>query len=175
MMGMKGKILNAAAVLAAAILIVSTGHAFSDGVVASLDGEKITVATLSDYVSEVAGDKYAPLLNDGEGLRTLADFYINRALLLDYARQTVDREDVMVRNHNARSVDESAMVLTALLKSEVQGRVRVSAEEVEGYMKTKRVASEKVAERELASLRKAELMTALIAKVRMGHDIRSFD
>jgi hypothetical protein len=114
-------------------------------------------------------------LNNQEGLRKLADFYINRTLLLEYARETVAKNDTIVTNHNARSVDEDVMYLTTLLKIEVQDKVHVTEEDVRDYMKKNKIASEKQASQEIESKLKNELMGALVEKVRAGHEIRYFN
>lgn len=114
-------------------------------------------------------------MRDAEGLRKLADFYINRTLLLEYARQTVNKNDTIVTNHNARSVDEDVMYLTTLLKVEVQDKVQLTEEELLAHMKKSNIASEKQARQELESALKNELMEALVEKVRAGHEIRYFN
>ena len=147
-------------------------YTYSEEVVASLDGENITVELLSTYVEDVAGRGYKSWLNDKEGLRKLADFFINRTLLLKYARQTVNKNDTIVTNHNARSVDEDVMYLTTLLKIEVQDKVNVSEENVAAYMMENEISSEKLAVQEIESAQKNQLTSALIEKVRVGHEIK---
>jgi hypothetical protein len=155
--------------------IFSTGaYSYNDEIVASLDDENISVETLATYVEDVAGDKYESWLRDKEGLRKLADFYINRTLLLEYARKTVNKKDTIVTNHNARSVDEDVMYLTTLLKIEVQDKVNVSAEAVDSYMKKNQIVSEKQAKQEIESDLKNKLMGALVENVRAGHEIKYF-
>lgn len=156
------------------IFLPLTGFAYSENIVASLDGESVTVDVLTTYVDEVAGSNYELWLNDKEGLRKLADFYINRTLLLDYAKKTVTKGDTIVSNHNARSVDEDVMYLSSLLKSEVQDKVLVSEEDVRAYMTEKQITSDKLARQELETNQKNELMTSLVEKVRKGHEIRYF-
>ncbi len=150
-------------------------QAFSENIVASLDDENITIETLATYVDDVAGNNYKPWLNNQEGLRKLADFYINRTLLLEYARKTVAKNDTIVTNHNARSVDEDVMYLTTLLKIEVQDKVHVTEEDVSAYMKKNKMASEKQARQEIESERKNQLMGALVEKVRVGHEVKYFN
>ena len=163
-----------------AMLLLSTfifsvaAYSYNEDIVASLDDENITVEALATYVEDVAGDKYEPWLRNKEGLQKLADFYINRTLLLEYARKTVNKNDTIVTNHNARSVDEDVMYLTTLLKIEVQDKAYVSDEEVAAYMKKNNVASEKQARQKIESDLKNELMVALVAKVRDGHEIKYF-
>ena len=156
-------------------LVVSlAAYANSNNIVASLDKESITVESLATYVEDVAGVKYKSWLRDKEGQRKLVDFYINRKLLLDYARQTVSKKDTIVTNHNARSVDADVMYLSTLLKVEVQDKVNVSAEDVDLYMKKNKIESEKQARQEIESDLKNKLMGALVDKVRTGHEIKYF-
>ncbi len=114
-------------------------------------------------------------MRDAEGLRKLADFYINRTLLLEYARKTVAKNDTIVTNHNVRSVDEDVMYLTTLLKIEVQDKVHVTEEEVSAYMKKNKMASGTMARQEMESEQKNELMGTLVEKVRAGHEVKYFN
>jgi len=171
---MTKKTLGAALALFSFFMFSMAAYAYSEDVVASLDDETITVAALATYVDDVAGVKYKSWLHDKEGQRKLADFFINRRLLLEYARQTVSKKDTVVTNHNARSVDEDVMYLSTLLKIEVQDKVNVSAEEVDLYMKKNNIDSEKQARQEVESDLKKTLMGALVEKVRAGHEIKYF-
>jgi hypothetical protein len=171
---MMKKTLGVMLVLLTTFIFSAVSYSFSEDIVASLDDESITVEALATYVEDVAGDKYEPWLRNKEGLRKLADFYINRTLLLEYAKKTVNKNDTIVTNHNARSVDEDVMYLTTLLKIEVQDKVYVTEEGVRDYMKKNKIASEKKASQEIESKLKNELMGALVEKVRAGHDIKYF-
>ena len=162
-------------VLLAAFSFCVTTFAYSENVVASLDAENITVEVLTTYVKDVAGKNYESWLNNKEGLRKLADFYINRTLLLEHARKTVKKSDKVVTNHNVRSVDEDVMYLTALLKIEVQDKVNISDEDVLAHMKMNETVSEKKARQELESVAKNRLMDALVEQVRSGHKIQYFN
>jgi hypothetical protein len=161
-------------VLLTTMIFSTVAYSSNEEIVASLDDEDISVEMLATYVEDVAGDKYEPWLRDKEGLRKLADFYINRTLLLEYARKTVNKKDAIVTNHNARSVDEDVMYLTTLLKIEVQDKVNVSPEDVDAYMKKNKIVSEKQARQEIESDLKNKLMVALVDNVRTGHEIKYF-
>ena len=167
--------LTATLVLLSIFIFSLATQAYSENIVASLDDEKITVEILATYVEDVAGNNYKQWLNNQEGLRKLADFYINRTLLLEYARKTVAKNDTIVTNHNARSVDEDVMYLTALLKIEVQDKVHITEEEIRAYMKKNKIASEKQARQEIESERKNQLMDVLVEKVRAGHEVKYFN
>ena len=168
------KTLGVMLILLMTFIFSAVVYSSNEEIVASLDDEDISVETLATYVQDVAGDKYESLLRDKEGLRKLADFYINRTLLLEYARKTVNKKDAIVTNHNARSVDEDVMYLTTLLKLEVQDKVNVSAEAVDVYMKKNKIVSEKQARQEIESDLKNKLMGALVENVRAGHEIKYF-
>jgi hypothetical protein len=172
---MMKKALTAALVLLSTSIFFVTAYAYSENIVASLDDKNVTVEMLATYVEDVAGKNYESWLRDKEGLRKLADFYINRTLLLEYARRTVNKNDTIVKNHNARSVDEDVMYLTTLLKIEVQDKVLVTDDEVRDYLEKNHVASEKQARQEIESELKNEMMGNLVEKVRAGHDVRYFD
>ena len=171
---MMKKTLGVMLVLLTTFIFSAVAYSYNDEIVASLDDENISVETLATYVEDVAGDKYESWLRDKEGLRKLADFYINRTLLLEYARKTVNKKDAIVTNHNARSVDEDVMYLTTLLKIEVQDKVNVSTEAVDAYMKKNKIVSEKQARQEIESGLKNKLMGALVENVRAGHEIKYF-
>ena len=171
---MMKKTLGVMLVLLTTFIFSAVAYSSNEEIVASLDDENISVETLATYVQDVAGDKYESWLRDKEGLRKLADFYINRTLLLEYARKTVNKKDTIVTNHNARSVDEDVMYLTTLLKVEVQDKVNVSLEDVDAYMKKNQIDSEKQARQEIESELKNKLMVALVENVRTGHEIKYF-
>jgi hypothetical protein len=163
--------LTATLVLLATFTFSVTAYADNENIVAMLDDENITVETLTAYVENVAGSNYKPWLRDKEGLRKLADVFINRTLLLEYAKQTVDKKSTIITNHNARSMDADVMYLTSLLKSEIQDKVIVTEEDVLAYMVKKQITSEKQAKQEIESLQKNELLAVLVEKVRNGHEI----
>lgn len=149
-------------------------YAYSETVVASIDNKNVTVESLTGYVEDVAGRNYESWLRDKEGLRKLADFYINRTLLLEHARKTVDKKNTIVNNHSVRSVDADVMLLSSLLKREVQDKVQVTQGEIRAYMKKNSVISENNARQALESEQKNRLMEALVKKVRTGHNIRYY-
>ncbi len=171
---MMKKTLSVAILILSTFIFAVTVYSYSENIVASLDDENVTVEILTAYVEDVAGSKYEPWLHNKDGLRNLADFYINRTLLLAYAKKTIDKNDTIVTNHNARKVDADAMYLTALLQKEVQDKVNITDEAVSAYMQKTKSASAKQARQEIESNLKNELMTALIEKVRVGHDITYF-
>ncbi len=171
---MMNKSLSVVILLLSTFIFAVTVYSYSENIVASLDDENVTVETLTAYVDEVAGSKYEPWLLNKDGLRNLADFYINRTLLLAYAKKTVNKNDTIITNHNVRKVDSDAMYLTALLQKEVQDKVNITDEAVYAYKQKAKIASEKQARQEIESNLKKELMTALIEKVRVGHEITYF-
>ena len=168
------KTLGVMLVLLMTFIFSAVAYSYNNEIVASLDDENISVEMLATYVEDVAGDKYESWLRDKEGLRKLADFYINRTLLLEYARKTVNKKDTIVTNHNARSVDEDVMYLTSLLKIEVQDKANISDEAVDSYMKKNKIDSQKQARQEIESDLKNKLMGALVENVRAGHEIKYF-
>jgi hypothetical protein len=171
---MKNKTLTVALMFLTTFIISVTAYASNTNIIANLDDENVTVEILTSYVEDVAGKNYEPWLHDKEGLRKLADFYINRTLLLDYARKSVDKKNTIVTNHNARSMDADVMLLSSLLQSEVQDKVQVTEDVVGAYMEMNGLDSKKEARQKMESKLKNELMTALIAKVRVGHSIQYF-
>ncbi len=171
---MTRKTLNLIVALLFSFFISVLAYAAETRIIASLDDENVTVEILSRYVDDVAGKSYETWLQDDAGLRKLADFYINRTLLLDYARKSVDKKNTIVTNHNARSMDADVMLLSSLLQREVQDQVQITQDEVRSYMKKRSIDSERLARQEMESGLKNELMSALIAKIRVGHSIQYF-
>lgn len=167
--------LSAALVLLTALTFSLSAYANSEKVIASLDDENVTLQTLTNYVETVAGNNYKPWLRDKDGLRKLSDFFINRTLLLEYARQTVAQDNTIVTNHSARRVDADAMYLSSLLQREIQDKVHITQEDLRTYMQGKESSSEKLATQEMESNQKTALMDALVDKLRAGHDIKYFN
>ncbi len=168
---MMKKALSTTLVFLLTAVFSTAAYASNENIVASLDSKKVTVEVLTTYVEDVAGDNYKSWLRDKVGLRKLADFYINRTLLLKYAKLNVDKKNTIVTNHSARSVDADAMLLSSLLQSEIQDKVNVTDEAVRAYMVEKKITSEKLARQEIESDLKNELMGVLVEKVRSGHKI----
>ena len=172
---MINKVITATLIILATCIFTVTAYADNKDSVARLDDKHITVEALTAYVKNVAGSNYKAWLRNKEGLRKLADAFINRTLLLEYAKQTVDKKNTIVRNHKARSVDNDVMYLTSLLKNEIQDKVVVSKEDVLAYMERNQITSEKQARQEIESTQKNELMAVLVKKVRNGHEISFFN
>ncbi len=168
---MMKKVLSATLIFLIAAVFSMAAYASNENIVASLDNKKVTVEVLTTYVENVAGDNYKPWLRDKVGLRKLADFYINRTLLLQYAKLNVDKKNTIVTNHSARSVNADAMLLSSLLQSEIQDKVNVTEDDVRAYMVETKITSEKLARQEIESDLKNELMGVLVEKVRTGHKI----
>ncbi|NIQ94683.1 MAG: hypothetical protein GWN87_11045 [Desulfuromonadales bacterium] len=157
-----------------AVLFLATSSSYSQNLVASLDDQEITKKDLAKYVEDVAGSSYESLLSNNDGLRKLADFYINRVLLLDYAKQQVEKDDSLITNHDARRVSTETMYLTALLKTEVHEKAQISQKAIEDYLKENQQFTFEQAQQKLESERKQKLMEELIDTVRSGHSIRYF-
>ena len=172
---MMKKVLSATLIFLITAVFSMATYASSENVVASLDDEKITVEGLKAYVDDVAGNNYKSWLGNKAGLRKLADFFINRTLLLKYAKLNVNKKNIIVTNHSARSVDADAMLLSSLLQTEVQDKVKVTEEDVRAHMVEKKITSEKLARQEIESGQKKLLMAALVQKVRAGHEIKYFN
>lgn len=172
---MMTKVLSTTLVLLITAIFSTVTYASNKDIIASLDDVNVTVEVLTTYVDDVAGDNYKPWLQDKVGLRKLADFFINRTLLLQYAKLNVDKKNTIVTNHSARSVNADAMLLSSLLQTEVQDRVKVTEKDVLTYMVEKKITSEKLARQEIESELKSQLMVVLVEKVRTGHEIKYFN
>ena len=139
--------------------------------VASLDGREIDKKVLVVYLEEVLGDEYSQLLKSDDGLKTLADYYINRTLLLGYAKETIGKDNPILTKHKARGSDQDTMYLTALLKVEVQDKVVLTEKKIEQMMQVKPELSRAAVEAKLKGAMRAEYTNDLIEFVRKGHEI----
>jgi hypothetical protein len=143
----------------------------SDKQIASLNGEEINMNILNSYYENFLGDNYKSLLRSDEGIKQLADYYINRILLLDYAKKSIDKDNPILSKHGARGTDQDTMYLTALLKIEVQDKVKVAEDEIKNFMKTKPQLSRASAISILKERQRAKFTKELIKNVRKGQKI----
>jgi len=141
-----------------------------DKPVARLDGKVITKADLINYVEKISNKKYKDLLKTPEGVKKLAEYYIQRQLLLIYAKEVISREDKVFKSHFSKN-DEDTGYLIALLKREVNDKVIITDDALSKYMRENKIRDKQIAKLKLMSIKKAELLNNLIEKVRRGHDI----
>lgn len=138
--------------------------------VARLDGKVITKIDLVGYIEKTENQQYHDLLLSPEGLKKLAEYYIQRYLLLTYAKRVINREDRVFKNHLIRS-DEETAYLIMLLKKEVNDKTTITNDEIITYMNKYNIHDEQAARLQLLSDKRQIIMEALIKRASEGHSI----
>ncbi|TYB32405.1 MAG: hypothetical protein FXF49_11675 [Flexistipes sinusarabici] len=146
--------------------------------VARLDDEIITKATLEKYVDNFLGKEYEKMLNSESGLKKLADFYINRQIILEKAKKTIKPENELLKGHmHGEKEDkktENTMYITAFLKQEINDKLKLTKEEMQRYMKQNNIDSKREAEIKLSNEKRKKMFGELIADLRAEHTIEYF-
>lgn len=146
--------------------------------VARLDDEIITKATLEKYVDNFLGKEYEKMLNSESGLKKLADFYINRQIILEKAKKTIKPENELLKGHmHGEKEDkktENTMYITAFLKQEINDKLSLSKKEMQRYMKQNNIDSKREAEIKLSNEKRKKMFGELIAELRAEHTIKYF-
>ncbi len=138
-------------------------------VVAKLDGKPITKEDLENYARMIPGDKYVKMLETEEGLRKLAEFYIQRQIILQEAKKVVNKKKGVYKAHGSK-MDEDAAYIIAYLTKEVESKVEITPEEIEKYMKEKNLTKQQAVS-ELASEKRRKLYFSLIENLKKKHRI----
>ncbi len=146
--------------------------------VAQLDDEIITKSTLEEYVNNFLGNEYEKLLNSETGLKKLADYYINRHIILEKAKKTISPENDLLKGHMHGQKDnkkvENTMYITAFLQREINNKLNLTKQEMQRYMKEKNIDSEREAEIKLSNEKRERMFDELIAELRAEHTIEYF-
>ncbi|MEC9491628.1 hypothetical protein [Flexistipes sp.] len=146
--------------------------------IARLDDEIITKTTLEKYVDNFLGKEYEKMLNSDTGLKKLADFYINRQIILEKAKKTIKPENELLKGHmhgekeNKRT--ENTMYITAFLKQEINDKLNLTKKEMQRYMKQNNIDSKREAEIKLSNEKRKKMFGELIAGLRAEHTIEYF-
>lgn len=172
---MKKILISVIAILTVLVIVGFTVNTKSDKInVASLDGQVITKLDLENHIQNVLGESYRKNLETEDGLKKLAGYYIDRKLLLEYARQEIKKGNKIVANHTARKIDEETMLVTALLAKEVSDNIEIEKDEITKAMSEKGYKSEALALDALKSEVRKKRYFTLMDKVRKGHEIKFF-
>lgn len=146
--------------------------------IAKLDDEVITKSILTEYVNNFLGEKYEKMLNSEQGLKKLADFYINRRIILQKARETVNSENDLLKGHMPEGKDDSktenTMYITAFLKQQINDKLDLTKEEMESYMDKNNIDSKREAEIRLSNEKRKKMFKQLISQLRSEHSIKYF-
>ncbi|WP_022850346.1 hypothetical protein [Limisalsivibrio acetivorans] len=157
--------------LTAFALILSFQTVMAQNVVATLDGKEITKAKLTEYVNKKLGERYEHLLKDGEGLRKLAGYYIDRQIILEYAKENVDTDKPFIKNHISSTGDKDTVLITAALKEAVNDKVEYTEQDVKDMFAKGGFGTIKDAENHIITNQRKELFKDFITKLRSKHDI----
>jgi len=146
--------------------------------IARLDGEIITKATLEKYVDNFLGKEYEKMLNSESGLKKLADFYINRQIILEKAKKTIKPENELLKGHMHGKKEnmrvKNTMYITAFLKQEINDKLNLTKKEMQRYMKQNNIDSKREAEIKLSNEKRKRMFGELIADLRAEHTIEYF-
>lgn len=140
-------------------------------VVAVFDGKKITDADLKNYVNNVAGKKYDNYLKSKDGRRKLAEFYIERELLLNYAKSIYKEKDINKLKHSHPNLDNDTLYLLHLIDDKVNGKIKVDEKELESFMKSNGITNKNEAFAKLLSIKRKKYYEELIQRLKKGHNI----
>jgi len=140
-------------------------------VIAKLDGKPITKKEIVEYANRLGEvrKEYKDLLRTKEGLKKLVQYYIQRKLLLEEAKKKISKRDPIFLSHKSKFPEDTALLITYLTR-EVDGKVKITPQEVEKYMKEKGVPKE-VAKRELFIEKRKELFFNLLERLKKLHKI----
>ncbi|HCW92493.1 MAG TPA: hypothetical protein DHM44_02305 [Flexistipes sinusarabici] len=146
--------------------------------IARLDGEIITKATLEKYVDNFLGKEYEKMLNSESELKKLADFYINRQIILEKAKKTIKPENELLKGRMHGKKEnmrvKNTMYITAFLKQEINDKLNLTKKEMQRYMKQNNIDSKREAEIKLSNEKRKKMFGELIADLRAEHTIEYF-
>jgi len=157
----------------AGVLTLSAFDSKQNDVVGYLDGQPVKTEELKNYVDTLLGKTYESKLKSEEGRKELFNNYVNRKLILDHARKEIKDGDNFVQHHTMGSVDPDSAKISALLKKEINDKVKIDEQAVKDFfMKSGKYKTMKDAERDLISKKRVELFNEFIAKLRAKHEIK---
>jgi hypothetical protein len=159
-------------VAVAGIVGVSAFNKNLEDVVGYIDGQAVKAAQLQNYVNELLGSNYQKKMDTAEGRQELFNHYVNRKLLLEYAKENIETEDSFVVSHTMGEVSEETALISAVLKKEVNDKVQYTEEDVKALMAADaRFTNMQDAEREVISQKRVELFYTFMEKVKSNHKI----
>lgn len=162
-----------------AVLMLATIVAFAQfrslgkgKIVAIFDGKEIMVSDLNNYVETLLGEKYKKMLETEEGIKQIADYYITRQIILDYAKENIKNDDKLLKSHSSGSMDRDTMLITAAIKKEIQDKIVIEKDEIEQFMKEYNITDKTAAFAKLESLKRSELFKKFITELKSKHSIK---
>lgn len=164
--------------LMTSVVIANTSGIGTKERVAKLDNEVITKSTLENYVNEFLSADYKKLLKTEDGLKQLADYYINRQILLERARNEIDSKNDLIKGHmhdnKADSKTENTMYITAYLKQNINDKIKITKSQMQDYMEKHNINSKREAEIKLSNEKREKIFKKLITDLRSNHSISYF-
>jgi len=159
-------------VAVAGVIGVSAFNKNSEEVVGYLDGQPVKTAELQAYVDTLLAKSYEKKMDTKEGRQELFNHYINRKLLLEYAKENVKNDDSFVVSHTMGDVNSDTALLSAVLKNEINEKITYTETEVRelGYTEPQFKDLE-AAERELISRKRIALFNKLMDEIKSKHQI----
>ncbi|ADD67791.1 hypothetical protein Dacet_1015 [Denitrovibrio acetiphilus DSM 12809] len=159
-------------VAVAGMISVSAFNRNMDDVVGYIDGNAVKAAELQSYVDTLLGDNYRKKMDSKEGRKELFNHYVNRKLLLEYAKENVEEGDSFVTSHTMGNVSTESAMLSAVLKKEVNDKVKYTEEDIRELMASDvRFSDAQSAERELISQKRLKLFYTFMNKLKAEHKI----
>ncbi|PLX66634.1 MAG: hypothetical protein C0602_11215 [Denitrovibrio sp.] len=148
----------------------------AEGTVGYLDGQAVMVSDLQNYVDSLLGEAYEDKLKSKEGRKELFGHYVNRTILLKFAKENIKENDSFVASHTMGNVSTESAILSAVLKKEVNDKVKYTEEEVRALLESnKELKDLQAAERELISRKRIELFRSFISELKSNHNIELAD
>lgn len=157
-------------ILTALITLIMTGTAMAGQTIATLDGTEITKQTLENYVNNTLGDKYRPMLDNQAGMKKLAGYYIDRQIILAYAKKNVSKDNDFMKSHVAKT-DMDTQLLTTVLKEQVNDKAMPTSAEVDAEFKKGGYKTRTDAGMKLVEQKRLVAYSGFIKKLRSEHKI----
>ncbi|MBZ4655782.1 MAG: hypothetical protein JG759_330 [Thermoanaerobacter sp.] len=157
---------------ASIVAFAQFGSSEKGKVVAVIDGNEIKLSDLTNYVDTLLGEKYKKMLETEDGIKQIADYYITRKVILDYAKETIKADDKLLKSHSGGSTDKDTMLITAVLKKEVQDKIAIEKDELEKFMKESQITDRTAALAKLEAMKRAEIFNKFITELKGKHSIK---
>jgi hypothetical protein len=155
------------------VLFATTKSYATKNIIAKLDNQNITKEMLENYVKELnLPKKYKKMLKNDNGLKELAKFYIERKLLLDYAKENDYEDSHFVKQHMmSKGQNQEMIMISAVLTKEVNDKVEVSPQEIDKYLYEKGGNDRKDAYFSIMSIKRQKRYKEFIEELLSSHDI----
>ncbi|MGA1846275.1 hypothetical protein [Deferribacter abyssi] len=152
------------------VLLIFSVNLFAQ-VVAEINGFKITDDILKKYVDEVAGRKYKNYLKSDSGKRKLAEYYINRYVLLKYAKEIYKEEDLRKLKKSHPELDTDTLYLLYLIDEKINKQIKIDDKELEKFMKSNGIGNKNSAYANLLTIKRKKLLDDLLNKLKQEYNI----